>query len=1656
MATAAEINEIDDLARLRELAIRGVQAPPVGAAQANAGNRAHLKMDPPSLDNYSNYSVYKKALLVWKMSVAYTDTQQACAVVGLMHDDHKIRKLMKTTFLNATTDEKLRNLTMKDVEDFLEAQLGNNDEQEVYEAFEAFEDITIKVNETYTDFTARFDGAYKVLGQKEPALKYPDKILAMKIRRAAKLPLQTLMNIRANVKWDDGGNVYKDTVKMINRICAGTARQADRVNVVRLATAEGEKVVTLEDGVFMVDGSRMYTLEEREGIYTAEAAGGGRGGGRARGSGRGRGRGGRRPAEETDQCYKCGGTGHFARQCPNKKKDKKKTGDTAEGDSHLVDPYDNYADITVDDSWDTHMVDVGGDVDDITVGNCWIIETEGREYPEVETEDWQMCREETVEDEDSGEAYVYVDRSALTKKTFAAEALGAAGLDSCCSKTIMGPNWFEDYKARIPEGMKKHLEGPFPSEMSFLFGDGGSLNSEAKYILPLEMHGHKARIAVELVKSDIPLLLSKSTMSKCGMVLNLAEMKTTIFGITRSMKETTVGHPIVPVIPRSPEPFLDKGEVLITEVQDMLDKPLEEIFTSTRFLSKEKISLADQKKTVEKIHKQFGHQSPKKMLEFYKQSSFKWNMKELKKQLEHIAETCHGCIIKRKTPNRPAACIPHADGFNQCVGIDLRIEPGPNGGIIMYVIDMWSRLMQGAYVKSKKPEDIIAALMDCWISKYGVFDRTVHDNGGEFIGNAFVEMTDLLGIQDGTTAAHSPWSAGMVEKHHALCDKTLDSLRRDFPTYNKKVLLNWALAIKNSTPGSAGWSPYQVVYQRNPKLPSVLESDLPGLRAEVTSRELMENLNAHEAARIAYNEALVDNQIKKAILSKVRRNQTVFERGDAIFFRTVNNSDKWMQGRVLQVDGKVLFVRKGSNLVRVSTDMAVKSGEEFKKKLADKIELDNKTEQEEKSNFVRPRFYTIDESEDPEGTQEEETPAPPGPPTPPAPPGPAQQPPEQPQEEAQQPAGGPEQESADQPDPDGDDEVFERVQEPAVEQNIIPDGAAVRAMLDTEAAEVIPKRGRKRKSVTTNSVSKQPRILIKRGDELMNRGRVVQVVSRGKATGRNKDHVNVKTADGQVYGFNLNEEAFERVDRNKQNSEQVMITTEESEECLMQIIPYHQHGNQECMQAKKEELDKIVNKFNAVQVVKDEGQFKISSRFVLWYKKHSDGRIQTRARLVARGYEEKDDIPSDSPTLDQTSLKTMLAVARARSWRLATIDIKSAFLQGIPLTDREVRVIPPPEAGVKSGYVWKLNICLYGLQDASLRFYFKVREVMNKLNMKQSKYDPALFIDHDKAGNVRGVVGTHVDDFLLAGGQDWINHIVEKVKEHFEPGKVEQDDFLYCGHRIKQDKDGEIILSQDEFAREVQPLVIKPERKRQSDQAVNETERRQIRSYAGKLGWLGRTTRPDLLFNQIEASSMVTRATVEDLKQLAKAVGKVNQERSYIKVPKLPADAADWTLELFTDAAWQNLKDDGSTAGQVLYISGGQVSYPVYWSVHRLRRVCPSSQTAEIMSLNEGLNDACYIRDLLVELTGQKIQIEATIDNKNAYGAITSNTAPSCKKTRSEAARVREAVLEGEVKRIKLTSGKSQLADVLTKRKTDPKNLLDTVQTGCSVAQLGH
>ena len=52
---------------------------------------------------------------------------------------------------------------------------------------------------------------------------------------------------------------------------------------------------------------------------------------------------------------------------------------------------------------------------------------------------------------------------------------------------------------------------------------------------------------------------------------------------------------------------------------------------------------------------------------------------------------------------------------------------------------------------------------------------------------------------------------------------------------------------------------------------------------------------------------------------------------------------------------------------------------------------------------------------------------------------------------------------------------------------------------------------------------------------------------------------------------------------------------------------------------------------------------------------------------------------------------------------------------------------PPKEANVPKGKLWKLKVPLYSLNDASLQFYLKCKNVLISVGCKQSQVDPAMF-----------------------------------------------------------------------------------------------------------------------------------------------------------------------------------------------------------------------------------------------------------------------------------------------------------------------------------------
>ena len=96
--------------------------------------------------------------------------------------------------------------------------------------------------------------------------------------------------------------------------------------------------------------------------------------------------------------------------------------------------------------------------------------------------------------------------------------------------------------------------------------------------------------------------------------------------------------------------------------------------------------------------------------------------------MEKIDNTCVPCKQLTRTLPRPVVGLPMAKRFNQVVAIDLK--HWQEGKWILYLIDMWSRYTQSAFIDRKKTTNVIDQIMKLWVGTFGVMEGVLHDNGG--------------------------------------------------------------------------------------------------------------------------------------------------------------------------------------------------------------------------------------------------------------------------------------------------------------------------------------------------------------------------------------------------------------------------------------------------------------------------------------------------------------------------------------------------------------------------------------------------------------------------------------------------------------------------------------------------------------------------------------------------------------------------------------------------------------------------------------------------------------------------------------------------------------------------------------------------------------
>ena len=1099
------------------------------------------------------------------------------------------------------------------------------------------------------------------------------------------------------------------------------------------------------------------------------------------------------------------------------------------------------------------------------------------------------------------------------------EAFNHALLDSGCTSTVCGTDWIDCYIDSLSDRLKRKVKSS-EANNSFKFGAGGVMKSIKRLTIPCFIAGEETTLTTDVIEKDLPLLLSKADMKKRKMCLNLGNDTLYVNNKEVNLQTTSNGHYVLPLL-----------KVGITPNVYLLE--------STEGNKKEKFKL------MKKLHYQFGHPRSQRLKSLLKNAGI--TDEEYDQCIDEISEGCEICKKYQRTPSRPIVSLPLAKDFNDVVAMDLK-EWKKGSIYILYMIDVSTRYTRAAIIKNKERNTIIDNIMKMWIGTgLGCPSKFLVDNGGEFDNRDFKDVCENLGIIIMSTAGYSPFSNGLCERNHAVVDLMLEKIIAGDSECKLENALAWAIHAKNCLEMSAGYSPYQLVFGRNPKLPSVLHDNPPALEGTTINSSFAEHLNNLFSARKAFVKAESSEKIRRALRYKVRKIGNIYNNGDRVYFKRDNEIEWRGPGVVIGHHSRVVTVQYGREIYKVHETKVLS----LEYELCDKSTSENSNKSE-----------NIEDGES----------------------------------------------------QDDNEEITEDYM-----------------MLAKKDRETEPQKVAIRNKTVLPKIGDKVKYLPKNSNEWVE-GEVISYA--GKRTGGNKYWLNFKIDGESTYSIDW------------ENGVQSWQIIEEGNVCEILLTDTNAKDIR-VAKAKKDELS--FWKVNGVyKEVKNQGQSTVSTRWVPSEKISPTGETKLKERLVIKGYEEKEHIQADSPTVSKEVLRIFFSVIASKDWSCNSMDIKAAFLQGRDI-QRNVYVKPPLEANCDKDTLWKLNKSVYGLKDASREWYFTIKTLLMNQGCKQILTDPSAFSYYEN-NVLSGVFLMHVDDFLWEGTKHFEEHVINKIRNKFQISQQSSRAFKYIGMELEQDDYG-IRINQNLYSESIKPISIKVDRHK--DSFVDKEEYDDLRTLIGQLNWLCINTRPDIAYDVLELSCDLKKPKVRNLIKANKVLKKIKLNQCNLYFPKL-GNLNNIKIVTYSDASHANLPDGTSSAGGFMVFLQGENgnSCPIYWESKKIKRVVRSTLAAETLASSESIETSYYVRNLLIGIlnkteNNKDFHIIAHVDNKSLYENVYSTKKVEEKRLRIDLGMITQHIDQGYLT-IKWVDTAHQISDSLTKNGADASIIRKLISHG--------
>ena len=1288
-----------------------------------------------------------------------------------------------------------------------------------------------------------------------------------------------------------------------------------------------------------------------------------------------------------------------------------------------------------------------------------------------------------------------------------------AVLDTGAVSSVTGKDVMNAIISKMEPRARKLVKAS-KSTKTFKFGGGERRKSLGHYAVPISIgNDHNIILYTDVVDAPIPCLISKAAIKAAQSVIDTRDDTITMYNRVKiKLSEVPAGHYGIPIQPfrfRDQDPIFSPRQQkpkdnLEDEDWEILMMENEEPELSDTFVELPNAETDDEKeveKKVKHMHEQLGHPSKAVFTRMLTTTKImKDGNSKLSTYVNKLYESCPTCIQFTKSKPRPKVSPPLATRFNQTLSLDLKVWP-EHDLIILYIVDDFTRFMQGHPIEDKKPETIVRVLLDEWILKmFGCPESIRVDNGGEFMNHIFKEATEKLGIKLISTGANSPWQNGLVERNHMVVDTIISKMMRDQPEKSAKQLINHAVFAKNCLVNVSGYVPMQLVFGSIPRLPGVPYNQPPANETIVRSEVLADRLQDMYTTRQTYMEAENSARLKRSLLSKMPAPKMInYQNGQKVLYKHGKDNQWHGPATVIGTDNKVIFLRQG-RFILASSQSRVIPADGTETQPAPPAPEQSSTPSRNLNDNGQEEGRKADSDSDTDSDTEADTDETPETPEPP-----------QHQFHQQQ-----QQQQDDTPD-FGDQRQDFQIQDtaPPNEQDTPPTPPPMPPRPHTPSPrpqtrdnktltdEALSPRTRANREVDRmlidvadlpdipdpNKIPKLPKFRRPEKDKTLRKGMTIfcrkkadrhkksawykirTVEKTRKTTTVNKMPTGpywtvIRDEDDEAIGWyewshDWYEEGEERPDW-IQNYVAVLDSDDESEDespdfdpTYVVLIPSSQHRHPEVVKAKEREINNF-KAYKAFEEVKDEGQERCTSGWVVTEKIMGDGKKGVKARLVIHGNQLSEQVDSDSPTVRKVTMRIMITLAVQYGWKLQSSDVTAAFLQSEVMV-RKVHANPPPEAR-RPGMLWLLLRPMYGLDEAGRCWYITVDLYLATLGGKKCTADPACWVFHHDNKFI-GFICLHVDDALHAGAPRFHEHVLKPLFNKFKFGLHQEGDFKVLGWNLRALENGEVAVSQKDYVEaKLKTIDVAKKTTDKLHYLLNEVQTKRLRSAVGALRWMADQTRPDASFACLHLNCVQLNPTFRDVKLYNNTVNNIKNNNYELVFRKLKPD--NWRITVFTDASFNNLPPDksGTGGGFITFLSNGFVQGErnrcniLSWKCTKLDQACTNTTEAETIAMANAFSEADMIKEIIMEATlapEDLINVEVFCDSKNAIeNAKSLRVTDKILPFRGYTAKVRQALNTGKVRKLEQVGDEFQIADNLTKLTSTRQDLITTLTQG--------